>query len=87
VTDREITARMLKDTAHLVATATAAGLVVTAMRPYGCHGRTTCWTVALWTPAGGLWMEASHESKASIMDGIALWGARDGKELPGREGP
>lgn len=73
--DQDVTAAMLADTAGLVDAASTAGLVVTSMRPYQCH-RSTCWTVALWTPSGGLWMEASHESRVSIMDAVELWRKR-----------
>jgi hypothetical protein len=62
----------LAETAELVDAIRAAGLVVTRIEPKQCH-RSTCWTVALWTPAGGLWMEASHESAMSILDAVALW--------------
>jgi hypothetical protein len=79
VTGREVTAAMLAGTARLVDAASTAGLVVTSMQPYQCH-RTTCWTVALWTPSGGLWMEASHESRASIMDAVELWRKRTREE-------
>jgi len=59
-------------TGWLVDAIRAAGLVVTQIEPYPCHG-TTCWTVALWTPTGGLGMEASHERADSILDAVALW--------------
>lgn len=67
-------AQRLTQAAELVDACRAVGLVVTRMEPYSCRGGAkTCWTVALWTPTGGSWMDGSHESAQSVLDAVAVW--------------
>lgn len=73
---------MLAETAQLVDACREVGLIPARMQPYPCHGK-TCWTVALWTPPGGLWMEASHERSLSVLDAVTLW--REKTEREARE--
>jgi hypothetical protein len=65
-------AARLREADALLAEAREAGLAVTMMLPYECHG-STCYTIGLWAPDGSLWAEGSHETAEDVRRHIAVY--------------